>query len=52
MWASPMDRAWDLMVGTTEVVNFLNFSKINFFRVLNKLGVVYIVANTFQTPMM
>jgi hypothetical protein len=41
----------DLMVGITKVANFLNSCKVKFVRVLNKLEVVCIVANTFQTPM-
>jgi hypothetical protein len=39
------------MVGTPKVVNSSNSGKIKFVRVLNKLGVVHIVPNTSQTPM-
>ncbi len=36
----------NMMVGITMAVNFSNFSKIKFVRVLNKLGVIYIMAST------
>ncbi len=51
MWASSVDQTWDSMVGTPKVVNSSNSGKIKFVRVLNKLGVVHIVPNTSQTPM-
>jgi hypothetical protein len=41
----------DLMVGTTKVVNFSNFCKVKFVRVLNELGIVCIMVSTFQTLM-
>jgi hypothetical protein len=34
------------MVGTTKAANYSNFGKIKFVKVLNKLGIVYIVAIT------
>jgi hypothetical protein len=36
--------------GDHYVANSSNFDKLKFVKVLNKLGVVRIVANTFETP--
>jgi hypothetical protein len=44
-----MNLAWGAMVRITNVVNSSNFNKLKFVKVLNKHGVVQIVANTSQT---
>jgi hypothetical protein len=51
MWVSREDLTRDLMVGTIMAINSSNFGKVKFVKVLNKLGIIYIMASTSQTQM-
>ncbi len=50
MWCLLIDRGWHTMMGATNNTNLSNLAKLKLVKVLNNLGVVCIVANTFQTP--
>ncbi len=45
-----MDLTWVLMVRTTKETNSLNYCNVKFVKLLKNLGVIHIVANTSQTP--
>ncbi len=49
MWMLLVAFAWVWMVGTIDAHNLSNFHKLKFIKILNKFGVVHIMANTSQT---